>query len=225
MIKKPAKYNVLIADDHKIFRVGLMSMLKNIRCIGRVHEAVNGKEALNSIEQHACEFVLMDIKMPVMDGVAATKAILAKHPETFVIAMSVYDDDKYLQDMFAAGAKGYLLKNTDQDEIEAAMETVLQGKPYYSKSVADKLLRQLVQKRTAKPLPQLTLREKQVMYCLWLEMSSKEIGDKLFISSKTVELYRSKLIEKTGSKNTVSLVKYALEHGIVAEMEGKGWKS
>src|SRR5687767_7189429 len=109
MIKKPVRYNVLIADDHKIFRVGLMSMLKNIRCIGRVFEAVNGKEALAVLEKNPCEFVLMDIKMPVMDGITATKVISEKNPRTHVIAMSVYDDDKYLQGMFDAGAKGYLL--------------------------------------------------------------------------------------------------------------------
>ena len=219
MKKHRPKYDVLIADDHKIFRVGLSTMLRNISCIGRVHEAVNGKEALAIIKEHRCDFVFMDIKMPVMDGVTATKAIVASHPETRVIAISVYDDDKYLQEMLAGGAKGYLLKNTDQDEIEDAMRTVINGKPYYSKTVSDKLLKQVLHKRSTKALLELTLREKEVLYCLWLELSSKEIAEKLFISAKTVEVYRSRLIEKTNSKNTISLVKYAIQHGIVAEME------
>ena len=125
--------------------------------------------------------------------------------------------------MFASGAKGYLLKNTDQDEIEFAMRTVLSGNLYYSKSVSDNLLKQLISRKPdVSPFQStalLTHREKELLYCLWQEMSSKEIAQKLFVSVKTVEVYRARLLEKTNSKNTVSLVKYALQHGIVKEMQ------
>jgi len=224
MKKQRPKHNVLIADDHKIFRVGLSAILRNVRSVGTVYEALNGKEAIDLLGKINCDFVFMDIKMPVMDGVAATRAIAKTHPDVHVIAMSVYDDDHYLKDMFESGAKGYLLKNTDQEEIETAMETVLAGKVYLSKTVSDKLVQQLRFGQSGsgpQRTVQLTPREKEILYYLWLEMSSKEIAAKIFISHKTVELYRSRLMEKINCKNTVALVKFAIQHGIVKEMEAR----
>ena len=225
MKKHLFKYDVLIADDHKIFRVGLSAMLRNIACVRNVHEALNGKEALDILTKHPVSFVFMDIKMPVMDGIAATRAVSKSYPHIHVIAMSVYDDDRYLHDMLAGGAKGYLLKNTDQEEIEKAMQSILDGGVYYTKAVSDKLIQHMLPSNktvVANGLVELTPREKQILYYLWKEMSSKEIAAKIFASVKTVELCRSRLLEKTNSKNSVALVKYAMQHGIIDEMEQSG---
>ena len=225
MTKQPRKHDVLIADDHKIFRVGLSAILRNIPSIGAVYEALNGKEVLETLARHAVSFVFMDIKMPVMDGVAATRAAVKSHPHVHVIAMSVYDDDCYLQDMLTSGAKGYLLKNTDQQEIEAAMQAILGGGVFYTKAVSDKLLQTMLASKPAQDttgLVGLTPREKQILYFLWKEMSSKEIAAKIFTSVKSVELCRSRLLDKTNSKNSVALAKYAMQHGIVEEMERSG---
>ena len=221
MKKLPRKFRVLIADDHKIFRVGLSAMLRNIESVGQVHEALTGKEALDAMAKHAFDFVFMDIKMPVTDGVAATRAATKSHPGVHVIAMSVYDDDRYLHDMLAGGAKGYLLKNTDQDEIETAMRVICDGGVYYTKAVSDKLIQHLVpshRTQNGNGLVELTPRDKQIMYYLWKEMSSKEIAAKIFASVKTVEVCRSRLLDKTNSRNSVALVKYALQHGVIDEM-------
>lgn len=217
------KLNVIIADDHKIFRVGLTTMIKSLRNVGTIRQATNGKEAVELMDADPAHVVFMDIKMPVLNGIEATRAITKKHLQTQVIAMSVYDDDKNLQDMFESGARGYLLKNTDLDEIQAAISAVTSGKVYYSKNVSDNLLQRLLPtRRITETVPgdiELTMREKEILYALWQELSTKEIAEKLNIAYKTVEMYRGNLLIKTQSRNSVALVKYALRKGIIQEME------
>lgn len=208
------KLTVLVVDDHQVVRVGLTNMLKNVSYVSRVDQAANGKDALRLFKNAIYDLVFMDIKMPVMDGIAATKLIRESHPETRVIALSVYDDDDSVKDMFNSGAIGYLLKNTDQDEIEEAIVAVTKGDVFVSKSISDGMLNKLRGKGSNAPA-KLTERENKVLYYLWQGLTSKEIAKHLFLSAKSIELCRSNLLLKTKCKNTVELLKLAVEHKLI----------
>jgi len=215
------KFRVLIVDDHRISRLGLNAILKTLPCVGEIEEATNGREAIGAVQRFTPDFVFMDIKMPLMDGIEATRLIAKQYPNVHVIALSVYDEARYLNEMFTSGAKGYLLKNTEPDEIMAALTAVAEGKLYYSKAVSDVLLQSVHPSNAAKGALHLSEREKWILYYLWQGFSSKEMARELFVSIQTVNMERGKLLAKTKSKNAVQLLKYALDAGIVEEMKRK----
>jgi two-component system, NarL family, response regulator DegU len=211
--------NVIIADDHPVFRNGLENILKFVKQISKIRQANNGREVLEHLEKEVSEIVFMDINMPVMDGIAATKQIHKQYPAVKVIALSMHDDRENIKEMFNAGAVGYLLKNTNKDEIEEAIREVLAGNVFYTKEVSDVLLRNMLHTNASKlhhsnveePLSD---REKEVLGLICKQFSTKEIADQLFISERTVEGHRVKLLQKTGSKNIAGLVYYAIENGL-----------
>jgi DNA-binding NarL/FixJ family response regulator len=164
------------------------------------------------------DVIFMDIKMPVMNGIEATKEIKKEHPAVKVMAVSMYDDQEFILEMFFHGACAYLLKNTDRDEITEAIDTVLKGEQYYSRDVSESLYKQLL---TKSKTPQhddgtyhISEREKQVLILICQEFSNKEMAEQLFISPRTIEGHRNRLLHKTNSKNTAGLVAYAIRHHI-----------
>jgi DNA-binding NarL/FixJ family response regulator len=212
--------HVLVADDHKLFRDGLVATLKHIRSVGLIHQASNGREVLEILKTKNCHIVFMDINMPMMDGVEVTRKINASHHTVKVIALSMHDDQKHVVDMYDAGASGYLLKDTDRQELAEAIEVVMSGRNYYSPSISGKLVDQAIIK-SKNMIPSnagLTDREIVVLQYIYQEFTNKEIAEKMNISEKTVENFRSALMSKTGAKNVASLVKYAIRHGYTGEL-------
>lgn len=214
---------LVIADDHEIFRDGLALMLSRQKHIFLKGEAEDGKELIELVKIYHPDIVLADIKMPRMDGIEATKVLTATYPDVRIIALSMYDEENLIIEMLEAGAKGYLLKNADKQEILDAIEQVNDGHVFYCRHTSAKLAALIVNSkfnpyRKKDPIV-FTEREKEITRLICLQFTAQEIGDKLFISKRTVEGYRTKILEKMGVKNTAGVVVYALKHDMIREAE------
>ena len=210
---------IVIADDHEIFRDGLKLMLGKYPEIQIAGEAQNGVELVEMVIEYKPQVILTDIKMPVMDGIDAVKKIIALDKDAAIICLSMFDEDDLILDMMEAGAKGYLLKNSDKLEIIDAITTVYHGNYYYSKSTSYKMIN-LIAKSRFNPYGktnrvEFSEREIEIVTLICKEHSNKEIGDKLFLSSRTVEGHRQRIMEKMDVKNSIGLVIYALKNNLV----------
>ena len=213
------KLKVIVADDHHLFRSGIIMALKKIHIVSQIREAENGREVLEILAQEHFDVVLMDISMPVMNGSIATKEISRKFPETKIIAVSMYEDDQHMTDMFHNGASGYLFKNTDKEEIKKALEEVVfNNNRYWPKKLGDKLFNRIILKKQTQDKScngLLSDREKEIISLICREFSTKEIASYLHLSQKTISWHRENLMQKTQSKNTAGLVAFAFTHEIV----------
>ena len=209
---------IVIADDHEIFRDGLRVLVKKFPDVNLVGEAEDGEELINITKQLKPDIVLTDIKMPVMDGIAATRYIISNYNNVNVIALSMFDEDNLIIDMLEAGAKGYLLKNAHKDEIIDAIKTVNDGKTYYCKTTSTKLLQLIARSKfnpyKKHPKPQFTERELSVIQLICDQLSNKEIAERLCLSIRTIEGYREKIQEKMDVHNTAGIVVYAIKMAI-----------
>ena len=214
---------LLIADDHEIFRDGLALMLSKQKHLTLLGQAEDGKELIELVKMNNPDIVLADIKMPRMDGIEATKFLTAQFPQVKIIALSMYDEENLIIEMLEAGAKGYLLKNADKQEILDAIEQVFDDHVFYCKHTSAKLASLIVKSKfnpyRKKEAVVFTEREKEIIKLICLQCTAHEIGDKLFISKRTVEGYRTKILEKMGVKNTAGVVVYALKHDMIREAE------
>jgi DNA-binding NarL/FixJ family response regulator len=179
-------------------------------------EAYSGRQLLELLPHQAIDVVLMDINMPEMDGRQATALVHQHHPHTKVLALSMHDEEKYIIDMMKAGARGYLLKSAEPGEIIDAILAVHDKGFYFNESLSATLVKQLMGQSTAELRNEATLnsRETEVLQLICQEYSNVEIADKLFLSVRTVEGYRTRLFEKIGAKNIVGLVIYAVKKGV-----------
>lgn len=215
----PADIKLLMADDHEIFRDGFRLMLTKFPEIRLVGEASNGRELVELTGTLQPDVIITDIKMPVMDGIEATKKIVEQYPDIGVIGLSMYDEDELIIEMLEAGAKGYLIKNAGKEQITEAIRTVYNNEPYYCKTTSYKLTTMIAKsrfnpyKKTIKA--EFSDREKEIISLICSELTNKEIGDQLYLSVRTVEGHRLKIMEKMNVKNTVGLVVYAIKNGIV----------
>jgi DNA-binding NarL/FixJ family response regulator len=209
---------VLVADDHEINRDGLRLMLSRQPDVEYVGEAANGAEVIQLITTLKPEIILMDIMMPVKDGIETTRFLEAHHPEVSVIALSMFNEDNLVVDMLEAGAKGYLLKNADKKEILDAILSVFKQVPYYCRSTSAKLVKLIAQSKynpfAKEGKVQFTPREIEIIKLICEELTNKQIGDKLFLSSRTVEGHRLKIQEKINAKSVTGIVIYAIKQGI-----------
>ncbi len=215
---KPPVIKVLIADDHEIFRDGLKLMLGSVDTIDLAGEAANGKELAALVDEKKPDVVVTDIKMPVMDGPQVTKYIMEHHPLVKVIALSMFDDEELILEMLESGATGYLLKNADKSEMIDAIHSVHNNTPYYCKSTSGKLVKLIAYSRAnmqkQKKEAEFTDKEKDIIRLICKEYTNKQIGETLFLSTRTVEGYRMKILEKMGAKNIVGIVIEAIRLGI-----------
>lgn len=208
---------VIIVDDHKIFRAGLAMMIREMKEVILAGEAGNGVEFIELLKQTPADIVFMDIQMPEMNGIDATRAAMELFPALNVIALSMHDEREYLEKMLVAGAKGFLLKNTGLDELEKAIHSVMEGNNYFSVELMT-LLAQSMSSRNGgsnERAISFTEREKEVLELTCRGFTTNEIAGKLFVSDRTVEKHRASLLEKTGSKNTVNLILYAIKNRLV----------
>ncbi len=207
--------SILLVDDHKLFRAGLKLLLENITYIHRVDEAENGIQCLNFIRQFTPDIVFMDIEMPEMDGIAATRKALELFPELKIIALSIYGDENYYTNMIRAGAKGFVLKNSSIKDVEDAIKNVCEGNNYVSPEILNRLLKGIEKKGRHDLTDILSEREKEVLYHICKGLSNQDIANILYLSKRTVDKHRENLLNKTNSKNTAGLVMYAIKNGIV----------
>lgn len=213
------KIKVLIVDDHKIIRDGLISILKNDNGIEIIGEAQNGKEAIAFIKSHPkkIDVILLDINMPELGGIETATLIKEVDPEIKIIVLTMHLEDAYIVRMIQAGVKGYIIKESGSEKLIDGVKTVMLGKKFFSDEVADRMSNHLVTGSSDIPTSPFTLtqREKDVLSNIIDGKTTKEIGTKLYISSRTVETHRRNIMQKLKVKNVAEMVKTALEKGLV----------
>ncbi len=212
------RIKVIIADDHQLFREGLVNLLANSDEVEIVAKAENGKDAIEKAEKYMPDLILMDIGMPIINGVEATQILHSKHPELKIIALSMHSDKHYIKGMLEAGASGYLLKNSTYNQLLDAIKTVYGGKKYLSEQITDVLIDNYLGKNEVLPVkaPELTDREFEILKLYAEGKSAKEIAKQLFVSTKTVGTHKQNIMEKLHLKSTVEMAKYAIKNGIVS---------
>jgi len=210
------KIKVFLVDDHKLFRHGLSLLMENENGIMITGEAENGEQFCESIENQQPDVVLMDIEMPVMDGFKATEIACKRFPDLKVISLTMFGEEHYHLKMIEAGAKGFILKNSDIEEVIKAIKTVYNGGTYFSPEILYNVVKNIqeVKKETAFPI-HLSQREKEVLELICRGFANTEIASELNISKRTVEKHRSNILEKTQTHNTASLVMYSVENKLV----------
>lgn len=206
-----------LADDQLLFRRGLMMLLRDMAGVQVLFECGNGDELLTGLRDNAIDIVLLDLEMPVLDGMATLDRIRKDHPAVRVIILSSHEKEQHIANAMELGANGYMLKSADTNEIENAIRSVHESGYYYSDRVSHVLLHGLLNKQKVKPIFQevdpLSERELEVLRAICQEMTNTEIAGKLFISPRTVEGHRNNMLLKTGAKNTAGLVVYAITKG------------
>ncbi len=210
-----SKAKIVVVDDHEFFRKGVILTINRFKHFEVVGEVSNGKEFLDFINKNQADIVLMDIKMPQLNGIEATKIAMKKFPYLKIIALSMFGDEEYLEQMLGAGIQGFLLKNIDKDGLEHALQMILDGKQYFSEELLPYFTKKYLQKDKPDKKPALTNRETEVLLLIAEGLTNQQIADKLHISLRTVTNHRANLNQKTGSKNTVNLLSYAVKNNLV----------
>lgn len=208
------KIKIHIVDDHTLFREGLKFLLSNCDFVESIHESDNGKLFIESLSQDKPDIVLMDIEMPILDGISATKQAIALHPDIKIIALSMYGFEHYYTQMIDAGARGFLMKNSQFDDVQKAILEVFDGNNFFSQEILDAIIKNLYKKKNEKQSTELTEREIEILYNICKGFSNAEIGEQLNISKRTVDKHRENLLLKTESKNTAGLVIFAIKNGL-----------
>lgn len=212
------KSSVLIVDDHEVLRHGIATILKDDNLVNMLYEANNGLQALSKCKEHEdIDIVLIDVNMPDMNGLEATKVIKEQFPEIEIVVLSMHDDKETIRNMLKAGASSYVLKSAGKTDIVKAIENSSKGKSFFSDEIAIKVLQQPAEDNLSeKPenSTNLTDREIEILRLIVNEYTNQEIADKLYISKRTVDTHRTNLLEKTESKNTAGLVRFALKNDL-----------
>jgi DNA-binding NarL/FixJ family response regulator len=213
------KISIAIVDDYVIFRDGLKVGVTADENFEVVLEAGNGEELLQKLEEITPDVILMDLKLPVMDGIEATRIVRSRFSGIKILVVTMYDDEKFVIHMMENGANGYLLKDTDSAEIRRAIYAVHETGYYFNDVVSKALLKKLVLKGNVKPSfnhgIEFSERELQVLKLICEEKTAPEIGKELFLSHRSVENIRQRLIEKVGVRNTAGLVMFAARNGLI----------
>jgi len=211
------RINIVIVDDHTIFRDGLKSLLSQVPNFHVQGEAKTGRDFLNILKNTKPDVVLMDISMPEMDGVEATEKALLKYPNLKIIALSSYSDHIYYYKMIKAGVQGFVLKKSGTEELQDAISNVYNGENYFPQDILKNLIFKLGNTGIDSTSNSVSLskRETEVLQLICQGFTNNEIADKLHISPKTVDNHRTKLLSKTNTKNSAHLVMFAIKHHLV----------
>lgn len=210
MINK--KYRVIIADDHSLFRQGLKLILTELNNIEVIADVPNGKELIEIAGILEPDLIIMDINMPFLNGIEASKILARDHPEIKILVVSMYGDEQYYNSVIENGVKGFILKDADNSELKTAVRDILNGKTYFSQEL---LLRLIRNKQTPANI-NLTSREQEILELICQGLGTAEISAKLFLSDRTIENHKANLFAKTGCKNSLSLVIFAFKNNLVS---------
>ena len=206
------KTKIALVDDHALFRNGLRGLIDGNQGCCVVAEAGDGSDFLECEEAMSADVVFMDIAMPTLSGDKATAMALERNPDLKIICLSMFGDEKYYSRMVEAGAKGFLLKDSSIDEVFAAIKAVMNNEEYICSEVMQALSGAMRRNEETEVLSE---REMDVLLGICRGLSTQEIADQLFLSKRTVDSHRANILEKTGSKNTASLVVYAIKNNLV----------
>lgn len=212
------KLRIFLVDDHKLFREGLKLLLSTQDFIHHIYEASNGREFIENLSFVDCDVVLMDIEMPELNGIEATREALHIKPGLKIIVLSMYGDEQYYYQMIDAGAKGFMLKNTGIENVLTAIKKVAAGENFFSEELLFNILNNIRDNNKTEaenPDSEISDREMEILYHVCKGESNQEIADKLFISKRTVDKHRANLLSKTGCRNTAALVMYAIKNKII----------
>lgn len=212
--------NILIADDHTMFVDGIESILKAEADLFVSGRCFDGPSVIEFLKNNPVDLVLLDVNLPHMSGIEVCKELKANFPEVKVLAISMFNEESFVSEILNHGAKGYILKNTGRDELLKAIRTVGAGESFFSNDVTETIMKSLMNQRKASSksntfFPKLSRREKEVLKLIAQEFTTQEIADNLFISLKTVESHRSSLLSKLNARNSVGLVRIALENNLL----------
>jgi DNA-binding NarL/FixJ family response regulator len=211
--------NIAIADDQSLFRKGIISLLNTFHNMKVVVEAENGKELLDFLAEttETVHLALLDINMPVMNGIEAMKQLRSKYPHIKNVILTVHEEDKYINKLIEEGANAYLAKNTQPDELEKAITTVVTHDYYFNENTIRAMHNHVQGKRqriSLQPADEVTNREKETLQLICKEFTTPGIAEKLFISEHTVDGHRNNLLMKTGCRNTAGLVLFAIKYNL-----------
>jgi DNA-binding NarL/FixJ family response regulator len=211
---------IVLAEDHTLVRKGMRLLIETIPGLSVVGEAADGFEALQLIEQHLPDCVLMDLAMPGLSGIEAVRLSKAKFPNIPILVVSMHADEAYVHQALAAGAAGYLLKGSDKEELEIAVRAVCSGETYLTPAISKTLVTALTRKSqtssASSPLELLTLRQREVLRLVAEGNSTKQVAARLVLSVKTVEAHRGAIMERLGIRDLAGLVRFAIRAGLVA---------
>ncbi|WP_017755299.1 response regulator transcription factor [Calidifontibacillus oryziterrae] len=213
------KTKVLLVDDHPVFRSGLKNILISENDFTIIGEASNGREAIEIVSDIQPDIIIMDVSMPDMDGIEATREIHKHNNQIKILILTMYSDEAYLKAGLAAGASGYVLKQAVDTELVTAIRTVLRGENYIYPTLMPALYKTklgIKQEDTIDEVELLSQREIEVLKYIALGYTQKEIADEIDVSIKTVETYKARIMEKTGANKRSMLVRFALKHGILS---------
>jgi two-component system, NarL family, invasion response regulator UvrY len=206
---------VIVVDDHQLVRIGTRRLLEDIPGFEIIADAGSGEEAVELVIRHKPDVVLMDIQMPGIGGLEATRRCLRAHPEVKVLAVTIYEDEPYPSKLLQVGASGYLTKRADVDEMVLAIKKVVGGQRYISAEIAQHLALRPFSEDEVSPFDQLSSREMQITLMVIMGHKVQEISEKLSLSPKTVNSYRYRVFEKLDLQNDVGLTRLAIKHGII----------
>ena len=206
-----SKKKVIIADDHTLFRQGLKLLLEDIENIEVIADVANGKELIEIAGAIDPDLIIMDINMPLINGIEASRILLKEKPDLKILVISMYGDEQYYNSVIENGVKGFVLKDADNEELRTAVKQILNGMTYFSQE----LLLKLIRNRQSSSRIDLTQREREILKFICQGFNSAEIAAKLFLSERTVENHRASILSKTGCRNSLSLVIYAYRNNLV----------
>ena len=210
---------ILIVDDHQLVIDGIKLMIDGEEDMTVVAEAHNGQEAIDSLPDKEVDVILMDLNMPIMNGLDATKIIHESNPDIKIIGLSMLNDLKLIRKLINYGAIGYLIKNAGKEEVINAIKTVNNGNQYFDQKTLNSLLTNKsaeTKKSKSNLFPKLSRREKEILQLIMDEFTSNEIAIKLFISSGTVETHRRNIINKLGVRNTAGMIRVVMDYGLLS---------
>jgi DNA-binding NarL/FixJ family response regulator len=206
---------LLIADDHGVVRGGLKLLLEHQADMEVVAEAGDGAEAVERALEHRPDVCILDVSMPKLTGLQATREIRAHAPDTAVLILSMHDDDRYLFEALKAGAGGYVLKKEADQFLVDAVRAIVRGEPFLTNAAQQALVREWMADDSAGPVEPLTPREQEVLKLIAEAHTNREIGEILHLAEKTVESHRGNLLRKLGMRDRVELVRYAIRRGLI----------
>lgn len=212
------KIKLAVVDDQLLFRRGLISLIKEFEEFDIVIEAQNGKELVDAIKKRKPHIVLLDLQMPVMDGIETTAYLNEKYPDIKVLILTMHDDDEFILHLIEKGANGFLLKNNSIEVVVDAIYSIMESGYYFNDRISKTMIKGLVRSKKIKPVFQTTNlsdREIEIITLICKELTNKEISERLCLSIRTVENHRDKILEKTGARNTVGIVMFALKNNLL----------